>query len=212
MTARIDVTDVVHCSKMSGTKFYINFLYILSKVLNSREDYRMGYLWQTDDLICYDVINPTQYVFLFKDLGLDDQTHYWFISGDQTSTIEWEVILGEEVQEEALKQSVSDAMRIHTHFHSHPVIAGGRVKVSVDYEGQIPVFIDDGRTRQLGTDETNGYLFYVAFHGDKLSLRLFHGLADGRGSFSFLKTMLLFGRFVADDHRKCNSQELWCRG
>ena len=23
----------------------------------------MGYLWKTDELICYDVINPTQYVF-----------------------------------------------------------------------------------------------------------------------------------------------------
>lgn len=63
MTARIDVTDFVHYSKDTETKFYINFLYILSKVLNSREDYRMGYLWQTDELICYDVINPTQYVF-----------------------------------------------------------------------------------------------------------------------------------------------------
>ena len=63
MTARIDVTDLVNYSKEAGTKFYINFLYILSKVLNSREDYKMGYLWQTKELICYDVINPTQYVF-----------------------------------------------------------------------------------------------------------------------------------------------------
>ena len=63
MTARIDVTDLVNYSKEAGTKFYINFLYILSKVLNSREDYKMGYLWQTEELICYDVINPTQYVF-----------------------------------------------------------------------------------------------------------------------------------------------------
>ena len=63
MTARIDVSELVHYSKEKGTKFYINFLYILSKVLNSREDYRMGYLWKTDELICYDVINPTQYVF-----------------------------------------------------------------------------------------------------------------------------------------------------
>ncbi len=63
MTARIDVTDLVSFSKETGTKLYINFLYILSKVLNSREDYRMGYLWETDELICYDVINPTQYVF-----------------------------------------------------------------------------------------------------------------------------------------------------
>ena len=63
ITARIDVTDLVHYSQKAGTKFYINFLYILSKVLNSREDYRMGYLYQTNELICYDVINPTQYVF-----------------------------------------------------------------------------------------------------------------------------------------------------
>ena len=63
ITARIDVTKLAAYSKKTGTKFYINFLYVLSKVMNSREDYRMGYLWQTDELICYDVINPTQYVF-----------------------------------------------------------------------------------------------------------------------------------------------------
>ena len=63
MTARIDVTDLAAYSKEKGTKFYINFLYILSKVLNSRDDYKMSYLWKTDELICYDVINPIQYVF-----------------------------------------------------------------------------------------------------------------------------------------------------
>ena len=63
MTARIDVTELVRYSKQNRTKFYINFLYILSKVLNSRDDYKMGYLWKTDELICYDSINPTQYVF-----------------------------------------------------------------------------------------------------------------------------------------------------
>ncbi len=63
MTARVDVTDLAAWSKKTGTKFYINFLYLLTKVLNSRDDYRMGYLWQTDELICYDQINPTQYVF-----------------------------------------------------------------------------------------------------------------------------------------------------
>ena len=63
MTARIDVTDLLNYSKQSGTKFYINFLYILSKVLNSRDDYKMGYLYKTDELICYDSINPTQYIF-----------------------------------------------------------------------------------------------------------------------------------------------------
>lgn len=63
MTARIDVTELVNHSRKTNTKFYLNFLYLLSKVMNSREDYRMGYLWQTDELICYDMVNPTQYVF-----------------------------------------------------------------------------------------------------------------------------------------------------
>ena len=63
ITHRIDVTDLVEHSRRSGTKFYINFLYLLAKVLNSREDYRMGYLWQTDQVVIYDRINPCQYVF-----------------------------------------------------------------------------------------------------------------------------------------------------
>ena len=63
MTARVDVTELEQFSKETGTKFYINFLYRLSRVLNSRDDYRMGWLWETSELICYDRINPTQYVF-----------------------------------------------------------------------------------------------------------------------------------------------------
>ena len=63
ITARIDVTELADYSKRTGSRFYLNFLYILSKVMNSRDDYRMGYLWESDELICYDAINPIQYVF-----------------------------------------------------------------------------------------------------------------------------------------------------
>ena len=63
MTARIDVQSLYDFSKKTNTKFYINFLYLLSKTLNSREDYRMSWLYQTKQLIVYDKINPTQYIF-----------------------------------------------------------------------------------------------------------------------------------------------------
>lgn len=66
MTARIDVTELYEYSKRTCTKFYINFLYLLAKVMNSRDDYKMSYLYQTKELIVYDKINPTHYVF-FKD-------------------------------------------------------------------------------------------------------------------------------------------------
>ena len=51
MTARTDVTELAEFSKKTGTKFYLNFLYVLSKALNSRDDYRMGWLWKTEQLI-----------------------------------------------------------------------------------------------------------------------------------------------------------------
>ena len=63
MTARVDVTELKEYSQRTGSKFYINFLYLLAKVLNSREDYRMVYLWRSDELVCFDKINPTQYIF-----------------------------------------------------------------------------------------------------------------------------------------------------
>lgn len=63
MTGRIDVTQLRAWSQATHTKFYINFLYVLSKVLNSRPDYRMTYFYQTRQLAVYDQINPTQYVF-----------------------------------------------------------------------------------------------------------------------------------------------------
>lgn len=63
ITSKIDVTDLYIWSKKNGTKFYINFLYVLTKALNSRDDYKMEYRWQTKELYCYDKINPTHYVF-----------------------------------------------------------------------------------------------------------------------------------------------------
>jgi chloramphenicol O-acetyltransferase type A len=63
MTARIDVTDLKQFSVQTETKFYVNFLYLLAKVLNSREDYRMVLRYPENDLVCYDRINPAHYVF-----------------------------------------------------------------------------------------------------------------------------------------------------
>ena len=63
ITSKIDVSKLIEYSKKTNTKFYINFLYILAKVLNSREDYRMQYLYDKQQLIVFDKINPANYIF-----------------------------------------------------------------------------------------------------------------------------------------------------
>ncbi|MBP3892967.1 MAG: hypothetical protein J6D34_02880 [Atopobiaceae bacterium] len=42
----------------------------------------------------------------------------------------------------------------------------------------------------MGTADTYGYLFYVAWRGGRVSLRYFHSIADGRGSLAFMCTLL----------------------
>lgn len=63
MTARVDVTELYDSAKKRGTKFYIDFLYLLSKTLNSRDDYKIVYMWQSGSLRVYNKVNPIQYVF-----------------------------------------------------------------------------------------------------------------------------------------------------
>lgn len=63
ITKRIDVTDLYAFSRRTGTRFYLNFLYVLTKALNSRPDYRLYWKWETNELLCYDQINPTQFIF-----------------------------------------------------------------------------------------------------------------------------------------------------
>ena len=63
ITNKVDVTELVEFSKRTNTKFYVIFLYVLSKVLNSREDYRMQYLYEKQQLVIFDKVNPVHYVF-----------------------------------------------------------------------------------------------------------------------------------------------------
>lgn len=63
ITSKIDVTGLLAYSKHTGTKFYINFLYVLAKALNSRDDYKMRYLYPENQLVVFDKINPAHYVF-----------------------------------------------------------------------------------------------------------------------------------------------------
>lgn len=63
ITSKLDVGKLKEFSDKTNTKFYINFLYLLSKVLNSRDDYKLSYLYQEDKLIQFDKVNPCHFIF-----------------------------------------------------------------------------------------------------------------------------------------------------
>ena len=127
---------------------------------------------------------------MYKKFSTDDQLFYWFVSGDHTSTIKWEISLSRRVDEDALKKAVAMAMNIHRCFKQRPVIVEGRVKAIEEDIREVPVFRKDEKIRQLGTNDTLGYLFFFSYEDKELMLSLFHGLADGKASLNFLKTVL----------------------
>ena len=56
-SVKVDVTDVLHYSKQTNTSFFANFLYLISRVNNELEPFRLRYI--DDEVIEYDVIHPT---------------------------------------------------------------------------------------------------------------------------------------------------------
>ena len=128
---------------------------------------------------------------MYKKLSTDDQLFYWFVSADQTSTIKWEISLSGKIDEDALKKAVVSAMKIHRCFRQRPVIVEGRVKAIEEEDiREVPVFRKDEKIRVLGTADTLGFLFFFSYEDKDLVLSLFHGLADGKASLNFLRTVL----------------------
>lgn len=126
-----------------------------------------------------------------RDLYLSDRYYYyWVIPGGRAPIVEWEVVLSRDVDGNALARALKTAMRAHTNFRTHPFIAGGRPHHELLEVGDVPVFADDGTVRRMGTADTYGYLFYVAWRGRRVALRYFHSIADGRGGLAFLSTAL----------------------
>ena len=128
---------------------------------------------------------------MYKKLSIDDQLFYWFVSADQTSTIKWKISLSGRIDEDVLKKAVAMAMNIHRCFRQRPVVVEGRVKTIEEEDiKEVPIFRKDGKIRRFGTSDTLGYLFFFSYEDKELMLSLFHGLADGKASLIFLRTVL----------------------
>lgn len=63
ITSDVDVTSLVAFCKDNGLNFYITFLFLLSKILNSKEDYRYSYDFRSGEVRLYKKVSPSHYIF-----------------------------------------------------------------------------------------------------------------------------------------------------
>ena len=59
-------------------------------------------------------------------------------------------------------------------------------------EREVAFFPYDDTGRYFGTDEVNGYLFYILYEDNAFMLSLFHGLTDARGMIAYVVTTLWY--------------------
>ncbi|MDR1002600.1 MAG: chloramphenicol acetyltransferase [Oscillospiraceae bacterium] len=68
VTADIDVTNFVHWNKNRGLRFFPSFLYVVSKAVNKRSEFRFGYD-ENGEVVVWDSVNPSYADFRGDDGG-----------------------------------------------------------------------------------------------------------------------------------------------
>ena len=126
----------------------------------------------------------------FMKMGASDRYFYYTMTG--RSTLNERVILSfkEDFDLDIMKKSADEALKLIPEYNKRIIIYNGRPE-AVKGTGNI-AFIPDVEDKivRLGSDETNGLLFFFRYKGKKLTFSTFHGLTDAYGMKFFIKIML----------------------
>ena len=89
-----------------------------------------------------------------RPLYFADEIFYWARIGKQATVLEIQCTLKQKAVPQALEAALSKALKVHTNFRIRPVIVRDKFQAMVDEVNTVPLYKEDGRKRQLGTDET----------------------------------------------------------
>jgi hypothetical protein len=99
------------------------------------------------------------------------------------------VVLKKPLELHLLKDAVSKALDDFEEYKAAPVKSGGDVFYEKNNR-EVAFFPDDNTERYFGSDEVNGYLFYILYGDSSFMLSLFHGLTDFKGMWAFLSDII----------------------
>ena len=105
---------------------------------------------------------------------------FYFCTNKKKSMMgEMNFCLKTEVNADILSRAVKKTLALFPSWQCRPYTnADGRITFG-ENENPVPVCYDDGTNVNLGSDESNGYLFRVFYKDKRISLRAFHCLGDG---------------------------------
>lgn len=99
------------------------------------------------------------------------------------------VVLKKVLELDKLKKAVAEALDDFEEYRVTPVRKNGDLFYETNAQ-EVAFFPDDDTQRYFGTDEVNGYLFYILYGESSFMLSLFHGLTDYKGMWAFLNDII----------------------
>lgn len=129
---------------------------------------------------------------MLGEFNVADEMFYWARAGKRPTVLEMNCTLKEAVDAPALKSAFAQALNVHKNFRVQPVISENSIKTVIEDVAEPPLTAAEEAPKHLGTADTNGLMLYADYCDNGFTLHIFHGVADLRGIYDFLKTLLHF--------------------
>lgn len=128
-------------------------------------------------------------------IGAGNLAFFTVGSGDPCFSFAYTVTLKKPVDPEIYLQALKKTLARYWNYRLRPMIehADGRADLYfVNNTDEPKVFYDEGQRFNLGTEATAHYLFVALYKDNTITIRAFHGIVDGRGGLSFIKTLTYY--------------------
>ncbi len=121
-----------------------------------------------------------------------DKLFYYLFSGEESCCITLKLRLLVKIEKENLKKALAMALKRFPNFRQKPVLDEQGFLCMVENTAEPKLFLYDDEPANVGSVETNGFLFRVMFLEDTLWISVFHGVCDGKGLLMFARTLLFY--------------------
>ncbi|MBR3226317.1 MAG: hypothetical protein IKF78_13435 [Atopobiaceae bacterium] len=127
-----------------------------------------------------------------RKIDANDLHQYCHYNGEDTMVIVLDAVMDRDVDGDALGEAVRQAEKRFSSFGCG-LSSAGRGLCYKPLVTPARAYKDvPGKRWLLGTDDTAGRLYRVAYAGPRITVSLHHGLRDGRGAFEYLKALICF--------------------
>lgn len=123
-----------------------------------------------------------------QKLGASNKFFYYIMTGNASFNIRLRLTINN-LNLGLFKEAANEAIKRYPELGARTVIHQNTLTSKV-IDKEIVFVKEDGKIRHLGTDETNGYLFYFIEDGNKVTISYYHGLSDVVGILEYLRCLM----------------------